>query len=592
MKTGKLLPLGALLLVSGCGMFKVTVHSSTSTGKGAGTSAGQSGSAGNQAASGGGAAVFTGADAKTVKVKVSKGSPNPQLGKMTVLATLNPKKAGFECGFGDYVSTAPNALITVEPGAENLMIRARSNVAGIMLSQDKQFFCATDDKLRSISDRVSLKPNGLTAGTYELRVLLSSTMAKKSVPGKGYQPQEVDVVLSFGDPSRGQTYDDSVKQISLAEAPQSPLFITGKTPGGEGFRYGDSRCRASYGPMPYAIFESDRPLGNIRFRSLWAAKPFELRMQELPKGDGPAKSEGWCSDSHPRSTGLRNMEGRVAIHLGNLGEGGARPFGFVVLSADTVVDPFKLSPVPLPGKLDIPDRQLRHHFPFIEEFVNQGRNVRVALKFSEKPSRQGSEIDQLRQRLFMEAPKQLFVTPRYDLDKNSTRGTDGDFPKKGETLLIYEASQRSQHFTTFRADGSRWLVLATALVHPDSFSVPPKTTRKFEEKHARGNAGPEDAPLLDKAKAASEKYDKCFDGATAAADRQIEAINNTRLHWTTYNKRRKDRIWDAAAAAAEQRCGKTKLKALQEQTDKDLVAARTQRINDRLSEIAARLSKL
>ncbi len=69
-----------------------------------------------------------------------------------------------------------------------------------------------------------------------------------------------------------------------------------------------------------------------------------------------------------------------------------------------------------------------------------------------------------------------------------------------------------------------------------------------------------------------------FDSRTAAADRQIDAINATRLHWTTYNKRKKDRIWDAAAAAAERSCGKKRLAKLKEKTNRDLVAARTKRI--------------
>lgn len=579
MKIRRLLPFGALvLLATGCGMLRVNIKTNSSGGSGGSESGGQA------AGSADGSNAFTGADSRTVKVKLdNKGAPNPKLTKMTVLATMNPKKAGYECGFGDYVSAAPNALVTIAPGAENVVIKPRSSVDGILLSRDGKFFCATDGK--------SLKPNGLTAGTYELRVLLDSTKAKKSVPGKGYQPTERDVVLSFGDPTRGPVYDKSVKHVALEEAPQRPLFVTGKTPKGEGFRYGDSRCRATYGPMPHAVFSSERPVGNIKFLRLWSPKPVELRMQKLPKDEGAApKSEGWCSDDWPSIASAGNLDGRVAIHIGNRGEGGGgRDFGYVVLSNDTVVDPYEVSPVPLPDKLDIADRQLTYHFPFISDFFWQ----RPKHKFTEKsPWRNGSETDKARQRLFMEAPKQLFVTPKYDLDKNSTRSKGGDFPKKGETLLLYEAKKNSKYVTVFRADGSQWMVLKDAIVHPDGFSVPATTTRKFTPKSAWGQSGPEDEALIENVRDEEKKYKKCFESRTAAADRQIDAINDTSLHWTRYNKRKKKRIWDAAASAARRSCGKAKLEKLKEKTNQDLVAARTQRINERLAQIAERLKSL
>ncbi len=592
MKTQRtaLAALGALLLTtSGCGLIKVNINDGTSPQNGGGTGQGQAGSEAGEAET-----AFKGKDANTVTVKLDKGfGPNPRLARMTVKATMSPKKAGFECGFGDEVSSAPNALVTVGPGAEKLEIRARTNVAGILLSKDGKFFCATDDDLRSMDDRVSLRPNGLTAGTYEVRVLLSSTQGKKFVAGKGYEPQPVDVVLSFSDPSRGEVYDGSVKKVTLDAAPTEPMFIVGKTHKGEAFRRGDRRCKGSYTAMPFAVYSTDRPLGAISFRELWAPQPVELRMQELPKGDEPAKSEGWCSDDEPARVGLQNLDGRVAIHIGTVGDDASpRPFGYVVLSPDTVVDPFALSPLTLPSKVNLPERQLVNHFPFIREFINKGRNVSVAMKFSVTPSQAGSETDKLRQRLFLEAPKPLFVAPKYDLDKNSTSSQDGDFPKQGEALLLYEWGQNRKHVTVFRADGSAWEVLTTALVDPGSLAVPSTTSRTFDEKHAWSNSGPEDAALRDKVTEADKKYEACFQKATAAADAQIDAINNTNLHWTRAAKAQKDRIWDTAAAAAERSCGKAKLKALREQTDKDLVAARKARIEQRLAAIAERLGKL
>lgn len=203
----------------------------------------------------------------------------------------------------------------------------------------------------------------------------------------------------------------------------------------------------------------------------------------------------------------------------------------------------------------------------------------------------GSEIDKLRQRLFLEAPKQLFVAAKYDLDKNSASSQDGDFPKKGEALLVYEWNEQRKFVTVFRADGSSLGVLPDALVAPTSFDVVRETSRTFDEKTAWSNSGPEDAALRDALTAQDAKYDKCFKNATAAADAQIAAINRTNRHWTRAAKAQKAQIWDTASAAAKRSCGQAKVKAFREQTHRDLVAARKARIEERLGAIRERLAK-
>ena len=554
------LALGAVALglgAAGCNLHVSGNVFSSNGAEGAAPGAATSEPGGEGASSG-----ASGAGTGTRHVRLEPGfGPNPTIvDDLAIEATVNPSKLQYkyDCGFGQNVSSEPNVVLELPKGMPGkLQVRVRNAVWGLLVSQGEKFWCAEASTIEGVTTNLA----DLPAGSYELRVIEQSS-------GK----REARIELS--DPSRGQLYDSSVKRETLAAAPAKPLFVLGRTRAGVArHKVQDSfaDCKGLYADMPDTIYEAGRPLGKITIRQLWAPLRAELRVQPLAaqereQGVGHCPKEGEVE--------LKNFEGRVALYFGTPTK--AHPetsFGYVILGEKTEIDPLTLSPI-VPLELDFDQRSIFNHFPLLDH------------KDLEGPGFRG---DQIRQGLFLQAPKSLFVVPKFDLDENSLRSKGGaaPLPKKGEALLIW--SQGGDFVVAWAADGARYDIKKSTL-EPASGKLAVLADVHHEELklgEALSTPAPADKPIVDKLDAKQKAYDKCYDGRMEPVRTELDAME--RGGWFPGKEGRMRAIGDQASDAAERSCGLAALGKAQEQTAKELSAERTKRRKAMLERIRARL---
>jgi hypothetical protein len=513
----------------------------------------------------GAAAAATGASAGTRHVRLEPGfGPNPTIvDDLSIEATVNPSKLQYkyDCGFGQNVSSEPNVVLELPKGMPGkLQVRVRNAVWGLLVSQGEKFWCAEASTIEGVTTNLA----DLPAGSYELRVIEQSS-------GK----REARIELS--DPSRGQLYDASVKRETLAAAPPKPLFVLGKTRAGVArHKVQDSfaDCKGLYADMPDAIYEAGRPLGKITIRQLWTPLRAEMRVQQLAAQE---REQGVGHCPKDGESELRNFEGRVALFFGTPKKDHPEiPFGYVILGEKTEIDPLTLSPI-VPLELDFDQRSIFNHFPLLDPKDLQERTFRG---------------DQNRQGLFLQAPKSLFVAPKYDLDDNSLRskGAAAPLPKKGEALLVW--SQGGDFVTAWAPDGARYEVKKSTL-EPAKGKLAVLADVHHEELKlgdAIAAAAPADKPIVDKLDAKQKAYDKCYDGRMEPVRNQLDAME--RGGWFPGKEGRMRAIGDQASDAAERGCGLGAFGKAQEQTAKELSAERSKRRKAMLERIRARLGGL
>jgi hypothetical protein len=334
----------------------------------------------------------------------------------------------------------------------------------------------------------------------------------------------------------------------------APLVLAGKVRPSEPPPSRDDACGVRTPRDPDLYVVSREPLAAVKLTLLWSRHPQGLRIYG-PIEKAPEASE--CTDSIPEwSTEL--MEGTYAIWVGDGdGHGVGDDFHLLVRRSKTKMDPLKLLVVP-PAGLSVAERALANHYPFLG-----GYDLPLDTPF----------------RLFTEAPTQLFVYPRADVEVEKA-AADSPGPRKGEPLLVRRAEATETEVQTW--EGDIFYVhndlLVTAPPAPIAFPDRPRPVVAADIGRAVELSGPEDAPEIARFNKLWEAYTDCFDRYMRKHDPSwtIDA-DFYRIKFRNGEVVGVENTTDVATGRAEKSCGKAKTERAEQALMTLLAQRRAQR---------------
>jgi hypothetical protein len=261
----------------------------------------------------------------------------------------------------------------------------------------------------------------------------------------------------------------------------------------------------------------------------------------------------------------------------------------VVRGKGTALDP-RTAPAKFPELVPLEQRVVTGHFPLLDDD-------------------DAHDSDPTREWLFMTAPKQLFVFPKYDLDgkvaklyATAKRGgysySSGKspwhpkapaeaFPKANEPLLLLASGQ------ALAADGSIFNVeMKDVTDKPSGAVVIPASARNphLTWDHAVHARGPEDDKVYQAYEKAVKDYDACNDRVWKPAEKQIEAIRAR--PWWQQSEGQIQQIKDAASASVDRTCKPDALEKKKEDTWMELMKSRSARRDAALGRVKVRIEAL
>jgi hypothetical protein len=248
----------------------------------------------------------------------------------------------------------------------------------------------------------------------------------------------------------------------------------------------------------------------------------------------------------------------------------------------------------IPKKLPKRQRVFYKHFPFVG---GDGDSIRAV-----------DESDDLRKKLLLNAPKQLFLAIRLDLDKQTAeadlhphRGSDGSFlqpdrqveyPKKGEPAILL-------------SDDGRILTVDGSIFHAqmkDLIPIEDAERLRFPEKvrnpHlVRGGAfkmadKEDDAALLDKLDRVGNRYHGCVDRVWDGVEPRLQDLRDELDEAPEQIRREINRLKAETSAKAKVQCGYDRYQNQLTNIARQLQQSRTERRREAYDEVKRRLEEL
>lgn len=343
----------------------------------------------------------------------------------------------------------------------------------------------------------------------------------------------------------------------------------------------ESSCYAWFGRQPDLLLETARPLRDLRIKVVDPTERLQLNV-EGPLAKARVKLKKQCDRVVSRKVG----DGTYAVFVSAKGNG-PPPDDFLLLVTDasTEVEPLTLLPsYPKDGALPLAERSFRTWFPFIP---------------NKQPRVDTDEGVALQTRLFLEAPKSMFVFPKYDLDDVAVSERDlkrrVELPKQGEPLLLVRAARHDRtdaRHTVLSADGEYFSVLVSALTEsspgPAKWPKGVRRAREVEDHYELHKiAKPKDKKAIDKFYKMSRKADDCWNRFW----KKHHGGTNAQLYTVQYRNGKVVGVSDFSAKIrkrADRKCRVSKVAAYHAKLTKRLNKAFHARRNDALRKVRSR----
>lgn len=293
-------------------------------------------------------------------------------------------------------------------------------------------------------------------------------------------------------------WKDKVKATEIAELPKDPLVFTQTTAATAGHK--GSRCGKGYfRDTPDLVFSLKRPLGDMTI-DVRSAKPFDVELV------GPLNESGRDLPIHCGSDGrigIGRMEaGLYGLRIGTDKSGDETLFHAVVRGKDTTRNPAQ-PPAKFPDAIALDESVVMWHYPQLQQSDMETNEA-------------------VREAVFLSAPKELFVFPKFNMDKSVAEIVGGGFsrdpkapapeyPKENEPLLLIQKSG-----LVVASDGALFRVNMKDLQADPGGAVvlpsrPRNTWLSFDQ--ALRSKGPEDERAIAAWKKAEDAVDDCDDRA-------------------------------------------------------------------------------
>jgi hypothetical protein len=498
---------------------------------------------------------------------------NPAVfGDYTVRAMRAVDSVTSSCGSG-YMTAEPTLLLDAPDGLDKAVIIARGADAVLVVRPDNKLFC---DVSNTTSSEPTLQTAGWPAGRYKIYVARI---------GQG----EVTARIEIEELSRPASYAWMKRDrpvIKIAGSGDTPARATRVyseaewKPSFSGFRVGGKGC--SHGTFPDSpAIRVDVAKRSALFLGLRANAEGVVRIHGPMAADN-RESPAQCLSSW--SEKLTLDAGTYYVWFG--AKDHVRPsfLNFYVVPAETTISTtarFESADV---GGMSIGDRTVTNHYAVL----------------SYKQLLTG---DALRAELFETAPRPLFVKSTIDMDAaaatpvievDSYSGSDAyrepkrafEYPREGEPLLLIGGT------TVLAADGSLYKVKAKYLVAAeklDKLSLPERARNPhLFFSHARKMAGGDDKARLAAREKRWDKLAACRKKVFAGVAGKFKRLNR----YPNLNRHRIRQLRNDTDSRADRRCGRAKAEAADQVLWQQLEGSRTQRREQALVKIKARLETL
>jgi hypothetical protein len=489
--------------------------------------------------------------------------PNPAEFLVAGQATVSVDKHGTK-GCDGYVADDPSVVLDLSSSMKNVQISAKG--AGVLLAEfDGKYVC---DSPYSVGTTPKVQLDEWPAGKVKIYVgqYNSNSKFKATVRVEDIK-RPIDLPWKNG-----------LKPIQIAENPKEAIVFTSKTPAEKGWKP-EFRCNdGHFHDKPDFAFELTRPLTDIQidFRSP-DLKNIELTI-DGPIPDSGRDIPGRCLENVPATMG-RMEPGLYVARVGPHENASVMQYSLIITGKDTKRDP-KTLPSSFAASVPLEQRGLTGHFPLLDrEDIYKS--------------------DEVREWLFANAPKQLFVFAKYDLDGAVAKawGADGGdmpkglpalaYPKANEPLLVIEGGR------VLAADGSIYDVNFKDLADKPSGAVAfPDAARNPQTRwdSARDMKATEDDAVWKSWEKANKDYEACENRINGPANAQIDAIKAR--PWWQQSQGMIDQINDRADAAIEAQCKPKNLDKKKQDTWLALMNSRTTRRTAQLGRVKGRVADL
>ncbi|MBK8251404.1 MAG: hypothetical protein IPK82_01885 [Polyangiaceae bacterium] len=300
----------------------------------------------------------------------------------------------------------------------------------------------------------------------------------------------------------------SNKAVELNEVPKDPVVITQTTPTTAGTKSG--HCGNSfYRDTPDVVFSLKRPLGDMSIE-VRSAKPVDIELIGPLNEDGRNLPRKCGSDD--RITFSRMEAGIYGLRIGTEKSGEEALYHVIVRGKETTRNPIMV-PSKFSDKIGLEQSVITWHYP---QLLQQDMET----------------SDANREAIFMSAPKELFVFPKFNMDKsvaeviggsNNAKGAPApEYPKENEPLLMI-----NRNGWVMGIDGAIYRVNMKDLQADPSGAVaipaaPRNTALSFDQ--AVKARGPEDAKAYAAWEKANKDADGCYDRARGNVEGTPESI--------------------------------------------------------------------
>jgi hypothetical protein len=477
----------------------------------------------------------------------------------------------LQCGYGSYTSAEPAYQFTVAGQAQDIKIFAGG--AWIVIQNEARHYdCGEQYQGR---DHIQRK---LAPGKYSVFFVSDSV---------GARPQPHGGNLVFEDVKRPIAFREGGRVIDVPAHPTEPILVDGTVAAQPEADRG--WCQSGrFGREPDFFVRSPQPVSELRIALAWSPKREWLRV--LTPGD-PRRP--LCPSKDATSMTFDLFEGTYAVWVGDAKAAPGTPYRVAISTRDMKLDNLTTYSRPTPN-MTLKQRAVGHHY------------WRLGRYKSPYDSKKAGH-DELTRRLFLEAPKELFVFARVDLQPkqveylarleewNKARLRDSlpllapAPPRAGEPLLVIQEGD----FIT--ADGEV-VRLDSRLVSLDPPAGPPAVPRAPRVTEAPYQAAEElaesDEPKRRQAfNALAEKAQNCYikymDTHNRSGDaRQFEVITRRGGEVSTEN------LADRLDRVASAQCHLDKVEKERPKITAALAAARTKRRTADLARIDERLRTL
>ncbi|MEZ4300455.1 MAG: hypothetical protein R3B70_36255 [Polyangiaceae bacterium] len=302
------------------------------------------------------------------------------------------------------------------------------------------------------------------------------------------------------------TWKDKVKPVELAEVPKDPIVMSQMTTATAGKKGG--RCGSSfYREVPDVVFSLKRPLGDMSIE-VRSAKPVDIELVGPLTEDGRKLPTNCGRDGR---VGFGRMEaGIYGLRIGTAESAAEVLYHVVVRGKDTTRNPTQ-PPSKFPDSIALEESVVMWHYPQLLESDME----------TSEPNREA---------VFLSAPKELFVFPKFNMDKSVATAVTGsrsskeapEYPKENEPLLLISKSG-----IVMGIDGAMFRVNMKDLQADPSGAVQfPAAARNTELSFdaALKARGKEDDAAYKAWQAAGKAEDSCYDRARGSWEGTPESI--------------------------------------------------------------------